>query len=277
MGETNSRCHSSCMHADFEAILKPMKESNFNPEESYTKEINQHIPSGFCVYSKFAYGEVENPLKLYGGEDCVEVFCDHVKNETNRLYHMFPEKPMNCLTGEEWREFNQARKCHICFKEFKKDNPKVRDHCHYTGSYRGPAYRNCNLRYKIPSYIPIVLHNLSGYDAHLFIRELGKKFDKGKIGVIAENKEKYISFNVDVVVDWYEDELGKIKEKKIQLRFIDSIRFMASSLDSRTNNLVGVSGMPCNECGGSSEITHIYEDYVAHGKCKNCYSGYSKR
>ena len=56
--------------------------------------------------------------------------------------------------------------------------------------------------------------------------------------MIAENKEKYISFTVDVVVDWYVDELGKIKEKKIQLRFIDSMRLMASSLDSLTNNLV---------------------------------------
>ena len=58
------------------------------------------------------------------------------------------------------------------------------------------------------------------------------------ISVIAENKEMYISFKVDVVVDEYVDELGKVKEKKIQLRFIDSIRFMASSLDSLTNNLV---------------------------------------
>ena len=72
----------------------------------------------------------------------------------------------------------------------------------------------------------------------MFIRELGKKFNTGKISVIAENKEKYISFNVDVIVDWYEDELGRIKEKKIQLRFIDSMRSMASSLDSLMNNLV---------------------------------------
>ena len=72
----------------------------------------------------------------------------------------------------------------------------------------------------------------------MFIRELGNKFDTDKIGVIAENKEKYISFTTDVVVDWYMDELGWIKEKKIQLRFIDSMRFMASSLDSLMNNLV---------------------------------------
>ena len=198
------------MYADFEAILKPIEGPSPNPEGPYTKEINQHIPSGFCVYSKFAYGEVENPLKLYRGEDCVEVFCDYVENEVKRLYHMFPEKPMKPLTSAQWREFNRARKCHICLKEFQELNPKVRDHYHYTGSYRGPAHRNCNLRYKIPSFIPIVFHNLSGYDAHLFIRELGKKFDIGKIGVIAENKEKYISFNVDVVVNEHVDELSKV-------------------------------------------------------------------
>ena len=50
-----------------------------------------------------------------------------------------------------------------------------------------------------------MFHNLSGYDVPLSIRELGKKFDSGSIGVIAENKEWYISFNTDVVMDLYED------------------------------------------------------------------------
>ena len=265
------------MYGDFEAILKPTNmATNINPEEPYTLEVNQHVSSGFSVYSKFAYGEVKNPLKLYRGEDCVEVFCDYIENEVKRLYHMFPKKPMKSLTSKKWRKFNRARKCHICFKEFEQDNPKVRDHCHYPGQYRGAAHRKCNLRYKIPSYILFVFHNLSGYDAHLIIRKLGKKFNTGEIGVIAENNEKYISFNFDVVVDWYEDEWGEIKEKKIQLRFIDSMRFMTSSLDSLVNNLVGVSRMLCNVCGESCKFTHIDEDYVAHGKCRNCYSGYSK-
>ena len=67
--------------------------------------------------------------------------------------------------------------------------------------------------------------------------------------MIAENKEKYISFTLNVVVDQYVDASGEVKEKNIQLRFIDSIRFMASKLDSLSNNLVGVSGMVCNNCG----------------------------
>ena len=93
--------------------------------------------------------------------------------------------------------------------------------------------------------------------------------------MIAENKEKYISFTTDAIVDEYQDK-GKNKEKKVQLRFIDSFTFMASSLDSLMNNLVGVSGMNCNLCGEGCEITQIDEDYIAHGKCKKCYSGYSK-
>ena len=83
-----------------------------------------------------------------------------------------------------------------------------------------------------------MFHNLSRHDTHLFIRELEKKFDTGKIGVIAENKEKYIGLNADVVVDSYTDDSGVVKEKKIQFRFVDSFRFMASSLDSLTNNIV---------------------------------------
>ena len=92
--------------------------------------------------------------------------------------------------------------------------------------------------------------------------------------MIAASKEKYLSF--DVIVNLYQDELSKIKERKIQLKSINSIRFMASSLDPLLSNLVRVSGMACSECGGSCEFTHINEDYASHGKCRNCYSGRSK-
>ena len=72
---------------------------------------------------------------------------------------------------------------------------------------------------------------------------MGKEFDSGSISGIAENKEKYISFNTDVIVGKYEDMWDRIKENNIQFRYIDSIRFMASSLDSLARNLVGMNGM----------------------------------
>ena len=223
------------MYADFEAILNPIQDPSSDPSEPYTKEVNQHIPSGFCVYSKFAYGEVENPLEFYRGEDCVEKFCNHIEEEAKRLCHMFAEKPMDPLTNEQWKRYKRASKCHICYKPFAGDK-KVSDHCHYTGKYRGPALAFCNLRYRSPSYIPVIFYKISGYDAHLFIRELGKKTND--IGVIAKNKEDYIAFSVDVAVDKYQDKDGNEKDKTIELRFIDSFKFMASSLDSLMCNLV---------------------------------------
>ena len=96
----------------------------------------------------------------------------------------------------------------------------------------------CNLQYKIPSYIPIVFHNLSGYDAHLFIKQLAAYTNKeSSMGVIAKNKEDYISFSIKVEVDKYIDKNGIEKGKEIELRLIDSFKFMSSSLDSLVNNL----------------------------------------
>ena len=112
------------------------------------------------------------------------------------------------------------------------------------------------MRYKIPSYIPVVFQNLSGYDAHLFIIELGKKADN--IGVISKNKEDYITFSIGVVVDKCVDKEGNGKDKTIELRFIDSFKFMASSLDSLTNNLVKGPVGPAR--GGGGKLIG-FEDY----------------
>ena len=149
---------------------------------------------------------------------------------------MFLELPMGPLTKKQWNKYKKATKCHICYKPFTLRNPKVRDHCHYTELYRGPAHSLCNLRYKIPSYIPVAFHNLSGYDAHLFIRELGGH--ASDMEVIVKNKEDYISFSIKVPVDSYIDKNGEEKDKLIELRFIESFKFMSSSLDSLTKNLV---------------------------------------
>ena len=225
------------MYADFESILEPMDPVEpGSPNQPYTNKVNQHIPSGWCINSKFAYGDVDNPLRLYRGKDCIETFCNYIKGEAHRLYNMFPELPMGPLTKKQWKKYKRSIKCHICYKPFTLRDPKVRDHCHYTGIYRGPAHSLCNLRYKIPSYIPVVFHNLSGYDTHLFIRELG--VHTSDMEVIAKNKEDYISFSIKVPVDSYIDKNGEEKDKLIELRFIDSFKFMSSSLDSLTKNLV---------------------------------------
>ena len=94
---------------------------------------------------------------------------------------------------------------------------KVRDHYHYTDLYRGTAHNNCNQKYRIPDHIPIVFHKLSGYDAHLFIKKLGERFNKNDIGLIAENKEKYISFNVKLVRVSNEDGTEVCKKYSVEI------------------------------------------------------------
>ena len=121
------------MYADFESLLEPIQGPGNNPMISSTRAIGNHIPSGWCVRSEFAYGKIENPLKLYRGKDCVKKFCEHVIGEVRHLYCSFPEKPMDPLTKAQLKKYEEARICHICFKPFNGENPKVRDHCHYTG------------------------------------------------------------------------------------------------------------------------------------------------
>ena len=236
------------MYADFESILELIQGPGNNPRIPSTRGVNIHTPSGWCVRSEFAYGEVKGPLKLYRGKDCISKFCDHIIAEAHRLYNSFPEKPMEPLTKVQLKEYNHVSRCHICFAPFRPGNRKVRHHCRYSGMYRGAAHSLCNLQYKIPTYILVVFHNLAGYDAHMFIKELAKY--GSRMGVIAKNTEDYISFLVNIEVGMYIDKAGEEKSKEISLRFIDSIKFMSSSLDSLVNNLV---------CGGSEFFG--FEDY----------------
>ena len=206
------------MYSDFESIPEPIQGVSNDPNVSSAREVNIHTPSGWCVYSKFSYGDVTNPLAQYRGPDCVRKFCEHIISEAKRLYDSFPEKPMKPLTKSHIKEYARATKCHICFKPFNEKKRKVRDHCHYIGLYRGAAHSCCNLQYKIPNYIPVIFHNLAGYDAHLFIRELAK-YTTG-MGVIAKNTEDYISFSIKVQVDKYINKGGNEHIKEMELRFI---------------------------------------------------------
>ena len=223
------------IYADFEWILVPISGAPNNPDNSSTRAINVHQLSGCCMYSKFAYRSGIDKFWKYRGKDCVSGFCKNIILEAKRLYKSAPQKPMDLLNDKQKREHTTAKECHICHS-FSIEDRKVMDHCHYTGKYRGAAHSSCNLMYKIPNYIPVVFHNLAGYDAHLFIKELAKHMNK--IRVIAKNTENYISFSVKVEVERYIDKAGNERSKEMELRFIDSFKFMSSSLDSLVNKLV---------------------------------------
>ena len=126
------------IYADFECLLKPVKgKMKQCKDQSYTEEVNRHVPSDFCLYIKFAHGTHPRALQRYTGEDCVERFVDILKHETERILD-WPQKAMNPLTDEEKEAYKQARTCYLCKGGFGlKKYMKVRDHCHFTGKYRG--------------------------------------------------------------------------------------------------------------------------------------------
>ncbi|HJY23112.1 MAG TPA: DNA polymerase, partial [Hanamia sp.] len=122
--------------------------------------------------------------------------------------------------------------CHICNQIISPADIPCLDHDHLTGEFRGVAHNRCNLNYKVPHFLPIFFHNLSNFDAHLFIKELA--FDDEQIEILPLNKERYISITKHLLVNSPTD--GEDKEY-VQLRFLDSFRFMASSLDKLAGNL----------------------------------------
>ena len=117
-------------------------------------------------------------------------------------------------------------------------NDRVRDHCHYTGRYRGPAHNSCNLKYRKPKSISVFFHNLSGYDSHLFIKKIGCSInEKENIKCIPNNEEKYITFTKTIITGQYPNKKGEVKDKSFDIVFKDSLKFMSSSLGALVNNL----------------------------------------
>ena len=111
------------------------------------------------------------------------------------------------LTKEENKSYKEQETCHIYKEKFcvgeddenYKSRRKVKDDCHYTGKFRGAAHSKCNLNYKVPKDIPIIIHKAS-YDTHFKINQLAEEF-KGEINCIGENMEKYITFFVPIKKD----------------------------------------------------------------------------
>ena len=178
-----------------ECLLEETSTCYNTSEESSTTKINKHTPSGYSIFTHCSFDKSKNKLNYYRGEDCITKFCKDFRDLIN-----YEKKDMIPLTKKEEENYNNQKVSYMCKKEFDKSDKKhhkVRDHCHYSGKYRGAAHNICNLRYKIPKEIPIIFHNGSTYDYHFIIRELVKKF-ADNFECLGENTEKNITFSVPI-------------------------------------------------------------------------------
>ena len=209
-----------------------------NSQKSYTKKYQKHEPVSFSYYIKCFDNNVCAPiLRTYTRttteeKEAMDVFIKWLEEDVKAIANIKVKEMI--FTEEDKKRHDKEKECWICRELLNGD--KVRDHCHYTGRYRGPAHNKCNLKYRKPKFIPVVFHNLSGYDSHLFIKKLGSPNEN--IDCIPNNEEKYISFSKNIKVGEYKDrKTGEVRDKTFKIRFIDSFKFMGSSLEALVNNL----------------------------------------
>ena len=262
------------IYADLEYLLEKMSTCINNPNESSTTKINKYTPSGYSIFTHCSFDKSKNKLNYYRGKDCMKKFSKDLREHASKIID-YEKKKMIPLTTEEKIYCNKQKICYICKKEFnnnEKKNYKVRYHCHYTGKYRGAAHNICNLRYKVPKEIPIVFHNGSVYDYLFIIKDLGKEFE-GNSKCLGENTEKYITFSVPI------KKKIEIKDLKIiyKIKFIDSYRFMESSLSKLVDNLSeGIYNNKCSDCGSNLDYIKIKNEKLIL-ECYNCKQRYKKK
>ncbi|XP_064653079.1 uncharacterized protein LOC135503432 [Lineus longissimus] len=219
--------HPVVIIADFESSLKTIDKQLGEK----TVQNQQHIPNSYAIYIQYDQSQIARKNKMFTyiqqaeDEDIGEHFANTVTSICSQIGKKFllNPKPMDALTHEQQTSYNYARNCYLCDKMFTEKYFKVRDHNHFTGKYRGAACNNCNLQFQTPKFIPVYFHNLSGYDAHLFVKNL-----KGRLNVIASNSENYISFSKVLPIN---------DDEQIEIRFLDSYRLMQSSLANLAKNL----------------------------------------
>ena len=148
-------------YVDLECIFKKMQYCQNNLKNSYTEKKAKHKPSGHAWCSICSFDNTKNKHYFYSGKDCIENFCKDLKDLGTEIINL-KKKEMMPLTNKDIKSYEKQKVCHICKKEFRDDDKnkkKVRDHCHYTGNFRGASHSECNLRYNLPKKIPIVFHN----------------------------------------------------------------------------------------------------------------------
>ena len=227
------------IYADFEAIMKKVQGCELSEEmeneknkRSYTEAYQTHEDCGSAYKVVCCYDDkYRKDICIYRGENAVYKFMEQMLEEVKYCKDVIKKnfnKPL-VMTEDDQMRFKLMDECYICGEKYTDKDVRVRDHCHITGKFRGSAHRVCNLKLRIKPEdikIPVIFHNLRGYDSHFIMQQIGEIAKKHgdeqdlNINAIPNNMEKYMAFM-----------LGN------NLTFMDSFQFMGSSLDKLVNNL----------------------------------------
>ena len=175
------------IYADFEAITKKVQGCEQSEEmkkdkdrRSYTEAYQTHEDCGYgykvvCCYKK----KCSKPIQTYRGENAVYKFMEKMLKEVEYCKAVVKKcfnKPLAMTEDDETRS-KLMDKCYICGNKYTDKDVQVRDHCHITGKFRGSAHQKCNLKLRIKPEdikVPVIFHNLRGYDSHFIMQRLVK-------------------------------------------------------------------------------------------------------
>ena len=199
------------------------------------------VLNGYHIVSELEDVLKSENLKSPLGSDNVDWFIDEVIKLENKMAFYFKNTKKDIIMTEENEDYRIDNICRVYEKYIETD--KVRDHCHLTGNYRGPAHSKCNINVtqKQSNFIPFIFHNFSNYDFHMFFKKIvDKKKDKVDFDIIPKTNEEYISVTYGCI------------------RFIDSYRFQSNSLDSLIKTVVDNS----NKTLGDLKKEIVDNDYI---------------
>ena len=158
------------------AIFKCDLECVESYESSYTKIYQDHDPCSF-VYKVVCIGDrFSKPIVVFRGDN-----ADYEFIKADLKEYEYGKKVMKThfnknliISEEEEHLFQQSNSSWICKKLIDNDDEKVRDHYHVNGKFRSAAHWSCNINLQLTKKVPIIFHNLRGYDSHLIFNELDK-------------------------------------------------------------------------------------------------------
>jgi hypothetical protein len=247
--ENNEFKHPFDIQADFEStLLKVVKRDDEDEEvkDKSTSVYQKHVPNSFGFKYNCLHEEHSEPIYIYNNKDpkmVVKKWVEELEKLAKKSYDLLQKNKTNIIMSEEQKKKHADNKnCNNCKCEYKENNKKIRHHDHITGEFIDTLCHDCNLKFQYKRFLPVYLHNLKGYDSHLFIRSLYeygyKQEGKDIISCIPNNEERYISFSKQIKVSEYKDyKTDKMIPIMFEIRFIDTFAFMASSIDSLCNNL----------------------------------------
>ena len=157
------------------------------------KRYQDHVPCSLAYKLVCIDDEFTKPIVVFRGKNAAYKFIEAILKEFEYCKKVMKKHfNKNLIMSEEEKEFQSSDICWICEKLIDDDNEKVRDECHVTKKFRGTAHRSCNINFQLTENVPVIFHNLGGYDSHFSFCELTKS--DVKIDVVSNRLEKFMAF-----------------------------------------------------------------------------------